>query len=349
MIAQLMAKIGLNTAEFNTNLDKVKGKAEKFGSSLSSSFASIKAGWLAVAAAATGAVMKMKSTMDKFGDIGDLAERFKVSGVAVYNLGVAFEQSGSSAESAAKALQKTANAMVEATTKGGDAAAVFKAAGLDLEKMAKGGYTAEEAMRAVADLIKATDSETKQLSISTAVFGSKLAGEVLPALRDGAAGLDKYKQSVISISESDIAYLKESADLWKRIGNGIDVAVAKLTVWGNKLNKITNPASWFSQLFGLAEDRIATLKGEDKKPEAEKKKEAEKNEALKKSSDELNLGSPDKFEKVTVSSIRAIGGIGNSGGYYDPQLAEMRRQTVALEKLVENTKQGGTKPSTLGI
>lgn len=217
MSSAIKVKISAETAEFKSGLSEVKTSAKEFASEVKSQFA---------AAFAIGAIVAgMRSAVERFGDVGDLAERFNVSAEALQRLGYAGEQSGTSMEAVAKGLSKMRTAMAEAATKGGEAAKVFTDAGISAEQLSSGAVGSEEAFFRIADAVSNARSELEQVAIANAVFGSKLGGELVPMLALGRKGLEELGGSAAVLSERMVSSLKQADDSLKDLKNTFTVVL----------------------------------------------------------------------------------------------------------------------------
>lgn len=222
MSSDLRVRITSDSTKLKSGLSEAKAAAKDFASDLKSEFA---------AAFAFGALIEgVRSAVEHFGNIGDLAERFNVSAVALQKLGFAGEQTGTSLESVARGLGKMRLAMSEAANKAGDARTVFNAVGVSTEQLRDGSLGSEEAFYRVADAVAHASTEAEQLQITTAVFGAKLAGELVPVLALGRKGLEDLGGQAAVVSDTMVAQLKRIDDSNKELKNNFTVLFGYLAI-----------------------------------------------------------------------------------------------------------------------
>lgn len=218
----LRIKVQVDGSQVKSGLDQAKAEARKFAQDIKQEFA---------AAFAIGAFMEgVHAAVEKFGNIGDLAERFNVSAEALQKLAFAGEQSGTSLESVAKGINKMRLAMAEAASKSGEARDVFNAVGISTEQLQKGEVSAEEAFYRVADAVKHASNESEQLSIVTAVFGNRIGGELVPMLSLGRSGMEDLAKGATVLSGDAVGALKQMDDSSKALKSTFSAAFGYIAI-----------------------------------------------------------------------------------------------------------------------
>lgn len=221
-MSRIEVQIGANTSAFKSGLAEAKGQAREFANSVKSEFA----GMFAAGAILAG----IKTAVDHFGDVGDLAEKFKISAEELQRLSYAGEQSGTSMEAVAKALARIKIAMADAVQNGGQARQIFESQGIAMSDIESGAVTAERALKAVATAIANNGNEAQKTAIANAIFGAKLGPELASLLELGGAGIDSLSSKAATLSNSMVAQLKEASDAGKDLQNTMTVGFGYIAV-----------------------------------------------------------------------------------------------------------------------
>lgn len=230
-MAEIRTKLTADSSELHGGLEKARAGVARFGSDMKSSVLGAVGGFVAA-----GAIIERTfSALNKFGDVGDLSERFKVSAESMQRLAFIAEQTGSSAESMAKGIGKIRLSLADAANGSKEAADVWASAGVSLESVRSGSVSAEDALYALATYVAATEDETRKLSIATSVFGDRLAGEILPILEQGGEGMRKLGESATVLSDDIVGTLKTASDAWKSFGNKVDAIFGYLAAGAVRL------------------------------------------------------------------------------------------------------------------
>lgn len=230
-MAEIRTKLTADSSELHGGLEKARAGVARFGSDMKSSVLGAVGGFVAA-----GAIIERTfAALNKFGDVGDLSERFKVSAESMQRLAFIAEQTGSSAESMAKGIGKIRLSLADAANGSKEAADVWASAGVSLESVRSGSVSAEDALYALATYVAATEDETRKLSIATSVFGDKLAGEILPILEQGGEGMRKLGESATVLSDDIVGTLKTASDAWKSFGNTVDAIFGYLAAGAVRL------------------------------------------------------------------------------------------------------------------
>ncbi len=128
----------------------------------------------------------------------------------VETLQQAIRDTGGDAEGAKSALLDLARAVQSARAGNVTLAATFEALGLSVEDLAR--MKPSDQFRAIAEEIAKIENPEKRAAVAVAIFGDK-AGELLPILSQGAAGIDKAaekaKQLGLALPDEKIAAMEK--------------------------------------------------------------------------------------------------------------------------------------------
>src|SRR6476646_5237121 len=106
-MAEIRNIISADTTRFSKGLDQAKAEAKSFGDEVFAGTITAVTGFVAL----EKVVGQAMEAFHKFGEIGDLSERFNVSGEAIQKFGHVFEQTGSSMETFVRGFGKLRLAM----------------------------------------------------------------------------------------------------------------------------------------------------------------------------------------------------------------------------------------------
>lgn len=222
MSSDLKVRVSADASKMKSGLNEAQAAAKNFANDLKKEFA---------AAFAIGALVGgVRSAIAHYGDIGDLAERFNISAVALQKLGFAGDQSGTSAEAVARGYSRMRLSLSEAAQQAGDARTVFLAAGFSLEQLQNGSIKGEDALYAISDVIATARSESEQLAIASAIFGNKLGPELVPMLSQGSSALKALGDKAATLDDDMVAVLKRASDSSKELQATFSVAFGLIAV-----------------------------------------------------------------------------------------------------------------------
>ena len=186
-----------------------------------------------------------------------LTQKTGMSAEALSALHFAAEESGGSADGMTAAVRKMNMAMAEAERGSAEMTGAFAQLGLSVEQLK--GMSPDQQFAAMADKISQIRDPAQQTAFAMKFFG-RGAMELMPLLKQGAAGLAKYREEaeamgLVKSTES----VKAAFDLdmaWKRMGaslNTIKGAVA--TVLAPMLQGI---AKWTTTIAGKVREWAKT-------------------------------------------------------------------------------------------
>jgi hypothetical protein len=190
-------RIGFDSSAVTSGVNRAGASIRTFGKNVRTSLRSAFApqnllGALGVSAGMAG----MKSLIDKFDRIGDLAKQTGASAEAIQRVGLMAKLSGSDVESVAKALNRVNRELAK-----GEGVDTFRKLGIDIKKFF--ATDADGQILMLADAFQRAQKSGKGLSEAYDLFG-KSAAELLPLLQENRAELEKIgKTEVISQAEID--------------------------------------------------------------------------------------------------------------------------------------------------
>ena len=206
-MAELKAKIGLETNAFETGLGRLQNKVGSFAKGI---------GGLVVGAFAFDKLLSaMSNAINKGDQLQDLANKFGISASQLQLLGNAAELSGASLESVAAALNKAA---VNAQKASGDKnlAAGFEKIGMSLQDLQKA--SPQDILMKFADAAASGAISGEEFSLAVQLMG-RSATDLLPTLRQGSDAIRTQGEAMGVWSDTTIAALGGASDAIKVIGN----------------------------------------------------------------------------------------------------------------------------------
>jgi len=238
-LGDLVVNLVANSQQFVSGLKIAEGQLAMFASVAT-----------AMAGAAVTSFLQVGSAFD------DMAQRTGVAVEALSTLSYAAKLSDTSIESLQGALMKQAKFMGE--LRSGSAAAAQTLAELGLSASQMLAMSPEQQFLAFADAIAAIPDASQRASAAMGVFG-KSAGELLPLLNEGAAGIAAMQQEAIDLGLQMSGDTAESA---AKAADSLDAlfAVVKATavqVGSAFAPALTIAAKVLSSLLGTSKDYIA--------------------------------------------------------------------------------------------
>ena len=232
-MAELKAKIGLETNAFETGLARLQNKVGSFAKGI---------GGLVVGAFAFDKLLSaMSAAIDRGDQLQDLANKFGISASQLQLLGNAAELSGASLESVAAALNKAA---VNAQKAGGDKnlAEGFEKIGMSLSDLQKA--SPQDILMKFADAAASGAIQGEEFSLAVQLMG-RSATDLLPTLRQGSDAIQAQGQAMGVWSDTTIAALGAASDAIKVIGNVWTLA------FGNIVASILPATAALARFLGL--------------------------------------------------------------------------------------------------
>ena len=238
-LGDLVVNLVANSQQFVSGLKIAEGQLTMFASVAT-----------AMAGAAVTSFLQVGSAFD------DMAQRTGVAVEALSTLSYAAKLSDTSIESLQGALMKQAKFMGE--LRSGSAAAAQTLAELGLSASQMLAMSPEQQFLAFADAIAAIPDASQRAAAAMGVFG-KSAGELLPLLNEGAAGIAAMQQEAIDLGLQMSGDTAESA---AKAADSLDAlfAVVKATavqVGSAFAPALTIAAKVLSSLLGTSKDYIA--------------------------------------------------------------------------------------------
>lgn len=242
-MADTVISIGGDSRELTATYKKAERDTVSFGGKVSGTlrdqFSGIGAS-IAGAFAAQALVGKLKSTLDYFGDIQDLASRLNTTAENVQQLDLIGAPSGASAESLVNALSRVNRALGDADNAAGRNA--FKALGLDMEKLAAASPVDQIMM--LSRGFQEAQAKGQGFNEIYELLG-KSAGELIPVLRMSRQELEKLANTPV-LSDEQVARLDDVGDRLAALDKKMTIGV------GGLIADIAEEIEYFSEAAGYA-------------------------------------------------------------------------------------------------
>lgn len=307
----LTARLKLVTSDFNKHINEATKKIKIVDRSFKE--VSDRAGAigrkLAIPFSALSGIgaISIKGVVSQFVTLGDSIDKAAIrAGVttgALQRLRAAAQLSGMSTEQMDKALSKLTYQMGQASAGNNDnLVTMFKSLGVQWKDSTGKAKDAASVMRELADAVKVNTDPTKRLQMLTGIFGDKLAAYLVPALQDGAEGLDAMAKQAdelgLVMSNKDVktaAALGDKMELFKGVLVGISSTV------GARLSPTLMKLIDKLQALVLANKEIITAKI------------SEAIESIARAVDKINfeevISQISSFIRYAVKGIEAVGGL----------------------------------------
>lgn len=202
---------------------------------------------LGIAAVAAGAVIGVKSLVDKFDDLGDKAERFGVHVDFLAELRHAAEKSGASVEDLDAGLQSFITNLGAAQAGKGSLFKFLSTVAPDLRDQLKATKSGEEAFLLMADAISKVTDQERKLSLAEK---TGLGASLVPLMSKGSKGVAELMEEHFKLAGSQQAAADGAGkvdDGLKNLNASVDgVKAALLTGLSPALTEIVDKLSqWF--------------------------------------------------------------------------------------------------------
>ena len=317
-MAEIKVKATFDGSAVRSGLNQLKSYGKEFGGSLAGGVA----GALGAAAIVGKLASGLSQALEKFATIGDLSERLGVDTTSLQRFGFAAEQTGMDIETAAKALQKIKLSMGDAAAGEKKATDAFSALGISLEDIRKG--SPETILYKIADGLSKVSDENERLNMLTGILGNRLGGQLLPLLGQGSAELRELMSTAATLSESDVARLKNADDSIKRFNTDASV------VYGTMLSALMSIPDAIGRL-GVKKQRL---------------------EARNFATDQLNSGMITKDEhsrqmgKINETFDPALASAGDEEAQARQKLRREEAQKEIAERIRDAAKKAGDGKKT---
>lgn len=195
-----------------------------------------------------GKVFKITSSFAQTGDVFDKAsQRIGISAQSLSELSYAANLSGTTLEQVEQSMKSLSQKLIDATTKGGDAADAFTSIGLSAADLSR--MSPEEQFYKIADAIANIDDPTRRSAAAMKIFGDAGA-QILPLLSNGSDGINAMKQEAqdlgVSISDSAAKMSAEYNDAIARMTTVCDSL--KMSLSEALLPVLTTAADWIKKI-----------------------------------------------------------------------------------------------------
>lgn len=325
-MAELKAKIGLETNAFETGLARLQNKVGSFAKGI---------GGLVVGAFAFDKLLSaMTNAINKGDQLQDLANKFGISASQLQLLGNAAELSGASLESVAAALNKAA---VNAQKAGQDKnlAEGFAKIGLSLADLQKA--TPQDILMKFADAAASGAIQGQEFALAVQLMG-RSATDLLPTFQQGSAAIRAQGEAMGVWSDTTIAALGAASDAIKVIGNVWTLA------FGNIVASILPATAALARFLGLTSlANVIETKPPERRPMSDEARPAGNAEKTR-----------EKINENLRKQLEIEGKIAEKGMTQE-QIAQRLLATysamAAQKKLVESfrTEEGDLQASALGV
>ncbi len=241
MLAQLVAKLGLDARPFNQGMNKVSGSMKKSGKKMASSLKGQLAGVFAL-----GFLTKASAEALQFAkDVKTFSHQIGLTTEEFQKMDYLFKTVGADTNDVVDAFGTLVDKMHDAISGSEGVREDFRLIGLESDKMKN--LTAMEALYAYADAAAKTDDKSRVLTSTIRTFGDDLGRRVLPLISQGSEALREMAAAGADFAISENAL------------NTLDDAAKKLAAF-----KAAN-RSWFGEFLGnmasFADGVVLVVKG----------------------------------------------------------------------------------------
>jgi hypothetical protein len=238
-MAELKAKIGLETSAFQTGLARLQGSVAGFAKGLS--------GVLLGAFALDKLISGFSSAIEKGDQLQDIAEKFGLSASKLQMLGNAASVYGSSLENVSMGLNKLSLAQQKAVSGDESLQKTFREVGISMDKLRTMGP--EDVFLAIADSFASGANDGRQFLITNELLG-KAQTDLIKVMNQGSAAIIEQGTSIGVWGDETIARLSAASDAIKTLQNLWTVAFGYIA---SSIIKATAALSGFLGLTSISQ------------------------------------------------------------------------------------------------
>lgn len=216
-MAELKAKIGLETNAFETGLARLQNKVGGFAKGLGAAFAG--------AFALDKLISGFSAAIEKGDQLQDIAEKFGLSASKLQMLGNAASVYGSSIENVSMGLNKLSLAQQRAAAGDEGLIKTFREVGISMEDLK--GMGPEDVFLRIADSFASGANDGRQFLIVNDLLG-KAQTDLIKVMNQGSAAIIEQGTSIGVWSDETIARLSAASDAIKTLQNLWTVAFGSI-------------------------------------------------------------------------------------------------------------------------
>ena len=192
-MAEIKAKLSLNSSAFTAGLAKATASLRGMAGSVSSAAAAASTALAGIGAMAAGAfAVGIKSALDYAGNISDVAARTGIASGQLAILQQAFKDAGLGAEQAGPTINKMQRALFEAANGSKEAKDALAQLGLSVDDLLK--LSPSEQFEAITAALRGVNDEAASSALAMRIFGR--SGAELKALIKDTEAFSKARQRI---------------------------------------------------------------------------------------------------------------------------------------------------------
>jgi len=268
MAEDIVIRAGFDGSKAERGLDRLRNSAKSFNRDLTGRLV----GAFAATALLDRGIGMAARTFEKFSDIADKAQRAGISAEDFQRLGFAAELSGTSMETAAKAMREIRNATAEAAEGNKKAIESLMKLGFTEAEVRSGNIKSIDVLMRMAQAYKRAGTDAEKFSVATSIMSARTGSEMMPFLGESDETLSKaFSRDVVG--EDMVNEFKALADQAKEAAQALELMTARAMGWVMRgySSTVLLLEGIFDQLGSAAnkaKDRNLT-EGERKKAEGE--------------------------------------------------------------------------------
>jgi len=220
------------------------------------------------------------------------------------------------------------------------AVAIVEALGFTQEQAANGSIDYMDALLRVSASVSAASTEQEKFNILTAVFGDRIAQELIPVLSKYAELKAKIAEAPV-LNEQDAEMLDRMGDRWDTFGRRVDVALGKLAGYSEnpKLKQLLTLMNPLMLGQGQLLERIAFGPEQGPvKPETPTEQANRSASALAEAGKKI-AAQGNQAANAAASGLPSMAAIGGAAGFLGGAGGVPRSETL-LEQIEQNTRPG---------
>lgn len=233
-MAELKAKIGIETSAFETGLARLQGSVGSFAKGFG--------GMLVGAFALDKLIAGFSSAIEKGDQLQDIAEKFGLSASKLQMLGNAASVYGSSLENVSAGLNKLALAQQRATSGDTGLEDTFREAGVTMQDLKSMGP--EDIFLKISDSFASGANQGRQMIIVNELLG-KAQTDLIKVMNQGSAAIIEQGNSMGVWTDTQIGYLSAASDAIKTLENLWTIA------FGSIASSIIRATSLLANFLGM--------------------------------------------------------------------------------------------------
>ncbi|MFC2948531.1 peptidoglycan DD-metalloendopeptidase family protein [Virgibacillus sediminis] len=223
-----------NTSNANKEMKNMEKRTSKVGKVMKGAAIGVGAVGTAAAGAGAGLFAMTKSATEGFDRIAKTAPKLGITTDAFQEMEYWAGQNGIASQTMERAVGRLNQRMGLAAEGNEKYASALTKLGVDMNAVKDGTVSTEDAMAQSIQTLSQMTSEQDKSALASELFGTKMARDLMPALKDGALTIEEAKEKAadlgIVIGEDTLSAAEKFQDSWDDISQSFTAVGQKILI-----------------------------------------------------------------------------------------------------------------------